>query len=164
MRARKVSRNSSEKPSTTRSGAWPNTCICRWCDSDMQWHLNPFSSRHCFWHIWQYHRSFCSPFALIRFAIAFGVRKSCFPIAPPPGQRRERASGGLICEARAEERKVLGCDAVDCGGGQRGERRRRRDEEMRERIWGWNRFGVGGLFWSRKYLLNQSARCVCRRT
>lgn len=25
--------------------------ICRRCDSDVQWHLNPFSSRHCFWHI-----------------------------------------------------------------------------------------------------------------
>lgn len=37
--------------------------ICRRCDSEVQWHLNPFSSRHCFWHIWQYHRSFCSPLA-----------------------------------------------------------------------------------------------------
>ena len=35
-----------------------NICICRWCDSDMQWHLKPFSSRHCFSHIWQYQRSF----------------------------------------------------------------------------------------------------------
>ena len=24
--------------------------------------LNPFSSLHCFWHIWQYHRNFCNPF------------------------------------------------------------------------------------------------------
>lgn len=46
----------------------------------MQWHLNPFSSRHCFWHIWQYQRSFWRPFALIRLAIAFGVRNSFFPI------------------------------------------------------------------------------------
>uniref|UniRef100_A0A0A9CL66 Antigenic determinant of rec-A protein n=1 Tax=Arundo donax TaxID=35708 RepID=A0A0A9CL66_ARUDO len=68
----------------------------------MQWHLNPFSSRHCFWHIWQYHRSFCSPFALIRFAIAFGVRNSCFPIAPPPPLSRPcrpsgRRRGSALC-------------------------------------------------------------------
>ena len=71
-----------EAPSTTRSGAWPKMAICRWCDSDMPWHLKPFSSRHCFRHIWQYHRSFCSPLALIRFAIAFGVWKSPFPMTP----------------------------------------------------------------------------------
>ena len=40
-------------------------------------------------HIWQYHRSFCSPLALIRFAIALGVRKSLFPIAPPLRGREE---------------------------------------------------------------------------
>ena len=51
------------------SGASPNTIICRLCDSLVRWHLKPFSSRHCFWHIWQYHRSFCRPFALMRLAI-----------------------------------------------------------------------------------------------
>ncbi len=38
------------------------------------------SSRHCFWHIWQYQRSFWRPLALIRFPIALGLRKSAFPI------------------------------------------------------------------------------------
>lgn len=94
-------------------------CICRCClrtaasaaggfptcsgtDNRTQWlisrckrrrcTLKPFSSRHCFWHIWQYHRSFCNPLAcgkqgqtiskheanqptLIRLPIAFGVKK-----------------------------------------------------------------------------------------
>ena len=44
------------------------------------WHLKPFSSLHCFWHIWQYHRSFCRPMDLILFPMAFGVRASCFGI------------------------------------------------------------------------------------
>ena len=43
--------------------------------------LKPFSSRHCFSHIWQYHRSFWRPFALMRLAMALGVRKPpLFPI------------------------------------------------------------------------------------
>ena len=36
------------------------------------------SSLHCFWHIWQYHLSFWRPFALMRLAIAFGVRNPAF--------------------------------------------------------------------------------------
>lgn len=78
------SSNSSENPSINRSGLSPNTCICRWWPSDKQWHLNPFSSRHCFWHIWQYHLSFCNPLALILLAIAFGVRNSFFPMFANP--------------------------------------------------------------------------------
>ena len=54
--------------------------IWRWWLSDWQWHLNPFSSLHCFSHIWQYHRSFWSPFALILFAMAFGVKNPSFPM------------------------------------------------------------------------------------
>ena len=54
--------------------------IWRRCDSEVQWHLNPFSSRHCFWHIWQYHRSFWRPLALILFDIALGEKKSCLGI------------------------------------------------------------------------------------
>lgn len=38
------------------------------------------SSLHCFWHIWQYQRSFWRPLALILFPIALGLRKSAFPI------------------------------------------------------------------------------------
>ena len=34
----------------------------------------------CFWHIWQYHRSFWSPFAFCRIDTAFGLKKACFPI------------------------------------------------------------------------------------
>lgn len=34
----------------------------------------------CFWHIWQYHLSFCKPIDLILFAIALGVLASCFGI------------------------------------------------------------------------------------
>lgn len=44
----------------------------------------PTSSRHCFWHIWQYQRSFWSPLDLILLAMAFGVRKSDLPIATTP--------------------------------------------------------------------------------
>lgn len=33
------------------------------------------SSRHCLLHISQYHLSFCKPFDLIRFPIAFGLKK-----------------------------------------------------------------------------------------
>lgn len=51
------------------SGACPNTSIWRLCDSLVWWHLNPFSSRHCLLHIWQYQRSFCRPFAFWRLAI-----------------------------------------------------------------------------------------------
>jgi len=55
---------------------------CRWWDSLMVWHLNPFSSRHCFWHIWQNHLSFWRPFDFILFPIHFGVPTSAFPIFP----------------------------------------------------------------------------------
>ena len=44
------------------------------------WHLKPFSSRHCFSHIWQYQRSFWSPLDLMLFEIHFGVPTSAFPI------------------------------------------------------------------------------------
>ena len=44
------------------------------------WHLKPFSSRHCFSHIWQYQRSFWSPLDLMLFEIHFGVPNSAFPI------------------------------------------------------------------------------------
>ena len=42
------------------------------CASDMQWHLNPFSSRHCLLHISQYQRSFCRPFDLMRLPMPWG--------------------------------------------------------------------------------------------
>lgn len=48
------------------------------------------SSRHCFWHIWQYQRSFCSPLDLIRLAIALGLRKSAFPMAAAATTRNLR--------------------------------------------------------------------------
>ena len=35
-------------PWMMRSGASPNTIICRLCESESKWHLKPFSSRHCF--------------------------------------------------------------------------------------------------------------------
>ena len=38
------------------------------------------SSLHCFWHIWQYHLSFCRPLALILLAIALGVRNPPFSL------------------------------------------------------------------------------------
>ena len=41
---------------------------------------NYTSSRHCFWHIWQYHRSFCKPLALILFDMAFGVNAPAFSL------------------------------------------------------------------------------------
>ena len=52
-----------------RVGAWPKTIIWRLWPSLVRWHLKPFSSLHCFSHIWQYQRSFCRPLALIRLAI-----------------------------------------------------------------------------------------------
>ena len=48
--------------------------------TNLVWHLKPFSSRHCFWHIWQYHRNFCKPFDFILFPSHFGVPTSAFPI------------------------------------------------------------------------------------
>lgn len=39
------------------------------------------SSRHCFWHIWQYHLNFWRPLDLILLLIALGLRKSAFPIS-----------------------------------------------------------------------------------
>lgn len=48
------------------------------------------SSRHCFWHIWQYQRSFCSPLDLILFAMALGLRKSDLPMATLRVQQRSR--------------------------------------------------------------------------
>ena len=61
----------------TAPGFSANIRICLKCESLVWWHLKPFSSLHCFWHISQYHRSFCKPFALMRFEIAFGEKKSC---------------------------------------------------------------------------------------
>lgn len=36
------------------------------------------SSLHCFWHIWQYHRSFCNPLALILLDMPLGVKGPAF--------------------------------------------------------------------------------------
>lgn len=58
MWSRKASSNSSLKPPTTLAALSPKTSICRRWPSLIWWHLNPFSSRHCFWQSWQYHRSF----------------------------------------------------------------------------------------------------------
>ncbi|KAK7291536.1 hypothetical protein RIF29_06762 [Crotalaria pallida] len=43
----------------------------------------------CFWHIGQYHRSFCHPFDLILLAIVFGVRNSIFP---SPESKKQKAT------------------------------------------------------------------------
>jgi len=53
-------------------------CCCCCCFFGGGATLNPFSSRHCFWHIWQYHLSFWRPLALIRLEMALGVRKPPF--------------------------------------------------------------------------------------
>jgi hypothetical protein len=42
---------SAAHPSTMRAGFCPKMSICRLWLSELRWHLNPFSSRHCFWHI-----------------------------------------------------------------------------------------------------------------
>ena len=57
------------------------TRICRKWLSDMVWHLNPFSSRHCFSHIWQYHRRRCRPLLLALLAMALGVPAAAFGMA-----------------------------------------------------------------------------------
>jgi len=69
MCSRKDSWNSSVYSPMTLLALCPNTSICRRCPSLIWWHLKPFSSRHCFWHSWQYQRSFCRPLALMRLAI-----------------------------------------------------------------------------------------------
>ena len=77
-RSMKSSRNVWENVSINLSGFSATNSSWRWCDSDIRWHLKPFSSRHCFWHIWQYQRNFCRPFALILFDMALGVKKPAF--------------------------------------------------------------------------------------
>ena len=72
--------NSLEKESKNLPELSEKSSSCLWCDSELVWHLNPFSSRHCFSHIWQYQRSFWSPLDLILFEIHFGVPNSAFPI------------------------------------------------------------------------------------
>lgn len=72
-----------------REGRWQRTCvgfsaytrICRKWLSDMVWHLNPFSSRHCFSHIWQYHRRRCRPLLLALLAMALGVPAAALGMA-----------------------------------------------------------------------------------
>ena len=51
-----------------RFGFSPKSCTRRKWASEAQWHLKPFSSRHCFSHSWQYQRSFCRPFDFNCFA------------------------------------------------------------------------------------------------
>mmetsp|Transcript_41595 Transcript_41595/g.93844 ORF Transcript_41595/g.93844 Transcript_41595/m.93844 type:complete len:203 (-) Transcript_41595:3-611(-) len=76
--SRNSSSNSFEYRSTTAAGFSAKIRICRRWPSEVWWHLKPFSSRHCFWHISQYHLSFWRPFAFMRFPIAFGVRNPPF--------------------------------------------------------------------------------------
>ena len=64
----------------TAPGFSANIRICLKWESLVWWHLNPFSSLHCFWHISQYHLNFCKPFAFILFDIALGEKKSCLGI------------------------------------------------------------------------------------
>lgn len=75
----------------TASGFSAKILICLRWPSLVWWHLNPFSSRHCFWHISQYHRSLHRPLALMRLPMAFGVRKPCFGMV----RRVYRGRGGL---------------------------------------------------------------------
>ena len=59
---KKFCSNVSEYSSMARFGFSPKSCTRRKWASEAQWHLKPFSSRHCFSHSWQYQRSFCRPF------------------------------------------------------------------------------------------------------
>ena len=116
-----------------------HAAVLTWWDSDIVWHLKPFSSRHCFEHIWQYlkeraargkvrgeeaalrstiphtlsnlssfiqlrvahsqlfpshttyHRSFCSPLALIRLPMALAVMNPCFGMVDTPQNQRHDA-------------------------------------------------------------------------
>ena len=65
--------NCCEKPAIWLPACSPTTSICLKCDSEAAWHLNPFSSRHCFSQTWQYHRRRCKPFDFILFATNLGV-------------------------------------------------------------------------------------------
>lgn len=78
----RLTRNCAEKSSTNLSGDCPNNMICRLCPSEVRWHLKPLASRHCFLQSSQYHRSFCSPFALMALAICLCIDFS-FPISSP---------------------------------------------------------------------------------
>ena len=64
----KPASKSAENASTIASGFSPSSAICRRCDSDDRWHRNPFSSRHCLAHIWQYQRRRPRPFCFWRLA------------------------------------------------------------------------------------------------
>ena len=81
-------RRETSKRASPRVGAWPKTSIWRLWPSLVRWHLKPFSSRHCFWHIWQYQRSFCRPLAFMRLAIC--TRAGCQP-SVAQGLRVQRA-------------------------------------------------------------------------
>merc|ERR1719387_2771261 len=85
--------NSFENSSMNLFGSWTKICICRWCPSDIRWHLKPFSSLHCFWHIWQYHLSFMSPLALSLFPSHLIEPTSCFGIVV---QRRNVPTGLVL--------------------------------------------------------------------
>ena len=65
--------NCAEKSAMCRPAFSPTTIICRKWDSEATCILNPFSSRHCFWQTWQYHRRRCRPFDFILLATHFGV-------------------------------------------------------------------------------------------
>ena len=73
MCSSQASSNRRENSSTTRAGASPKRAICLACDSELRWHLKPFSSRHCLEHIWQYQRRRWRPFCFWRLAICCGV-------------------------------------------------------------------------------------------
>lgn len=86
----------------TRSGASPNTIICRLCESELRWHLKPFSSRHCLPHIWQYHRSFCRPLDLMRFPICRGHQDERYSwyAHGSPSTKQSMQPGSTICGGR----------------------------------------------------------------
>lgn len=77
------------------------------------------SSRHCFWHIWQYQRNFCSPLDLMRLAMALGLRKSDFPIAATLTLRHPAPSHPSAGSDRPPPPEALpagpGCAHARCG-------------------------------------------------
>ena len=89
------------------------TRICRKWLSDMVWHLNPFSSRHCFSHIWQYHRRRCRPLLLALLAIALGVPAAAFGMALESGcDGAEGIEGGGGGEGGVSEAQWLSSQAL----------------------------------------------------
>jgi len=100
---KKVCSKTEEKSLTTRVEFEPKSCTLRKWFSEIQWHLKPFSSRHCFSHNWQYQRSFCNPLDFKCFETALS---GCLPLlilrTAPAKSHEVRVWTGLVYDMARE--------------------------------------------------------------